>query len=221
MEPHIFFLHGFLSGPDGTKARRFSERLAGYDIALRRPDLNTPDFRHMTITTMIEKVAAEVSACPAGPIYLIGSSLGGFVALHFLDRRPDAARRVEKLALLAPALDFPVRFRRAMAIESPDFEVRWREAGILPMFHHAYDRKMPLGYGFVEDLAHYSDGYDVKLDIPTVIAHGRYDEGVDPQLSIRFAAGRPNVSLHLLESDHQMLDSLSLLWTILRVFFDL
>jgi pimeloyl-ACP methyl ester carboxylesterase len=222
MQPSVIFLHGFLSGPDGMKARYFSDQLAAHGIVLRRPDLNEPDFEQMTITSMVNRVAAEVNACPPGPVTLMGSSLGGFTALHFLDRhRESTARRVERLVLFAPAFEFPARSLQRFEAESPGIMERWRIEGALPMFHYAHEREMPLGYGFAADARTYSGGLGVEVAIPVLILHGRHDESVDYHLSVRYAAGRGNVSLHLLESNHQMNDSLPLMWTILEQFLHL
>jgi pimeloyl-ACP methyl ester carboxylesterase len=224
MLPTVFYLHGFLSGPGGNKAAYLSARLAEHGLTLRRPDLNVPDFEHMTLTHAVAKVAAEVEAAPPGPVVLIGSSLGGLTALQFLKtHRAGVARRVEKLVLLAPAFEFPERFVASVRQDlGPDVVAAWRAAGSLPMYHYAYNREMPLGYGFVVDLASWSDGFDAPADIPTLILHGMLDDSVPYTLSARFAAGRPAVRLHLFGSgDHGLGDTLPELWDQLRMFLGL
>lgn len=221
MQPTVIYLHGFVSGPYGTKADFLSDRLAEQGGNLRRPDLNTPDFERMTVTNMVARTAQEVEVAPPGPVTLIGSSLGGFTALQFMKvHRQGVAQRVTRLVLLAPALDFPARFVAHAAAElGPDPLAVWRAAGSIPMFHHAHDRDMPLGYGFVVDLQQWSDAFDVALDVPVLIIHGMQDESVPYGLSVRFAEGKPNVTLHLLgAADHGMNDWLPEIWTQLQLF---
>ena len=75
---------------------------------------------------MIARIAAEVVACPPGPVCLIGSSLGGFTALHFLDRRRNAEAARSRLILLAPALDFGTRY---LEHAPPEALAAWEAGG--------------------------------------------------------------------------------------------
>ncbi len=52
----------------------------GFD--LRCPDFNEPEFETLTVSRMIGQLEADIAALPPGPVALIGSSLGGFVAFH-------------------------------------------------------------------------------------------------------------------------------------------
>ena len=45
-----------------------------------------------------------------------------------------------------------------------------------------------------------------------VFSHGKDDEAVDADLSVEFAAGKPNVELHLLDSDHGLTDVMDEMW---------
>lgn len=223
MQPAIIYLHGFVSGPEGAKAQHLSDWLAGHGIPLRRPDLNVPDFERMTVSTMVERVAAEVADAPA-PVTLIGSSLGGFTALHFLRAHAGGlAGRVARLVLLAPALDFPTRFlTHAGQTLGPEAVTAWRAAGSLPLFHHAHGREMPLGWWFAEDLPRWPviTGFDPAL--PTLVIHGMQDESVPYDLSVRAAEGRPHVQRHLLGgADHGMLDWLDVVCAQIGAFLRL
>ncbi|GAB4571550.1 MAG: alpha/beta fold hydrolase [Anaerolineae bacterium] len=218
---HAIYLHGFVSGPEGDKARYLHDRMTEVGMTLTRPDLNTPDFEHMTIAAMVAKVAEVVAAAPPGPVLLIGSSLGGFTALQFLKRHgQDVAQRVARLVLLAPAFEFPARFMAGVAQElGPDPLAQWQALGSIPLYHYAYDREMPLGPGFGADLGRWSDGFDVQVSIPTLILHGMLDESVPYTLSTRFAEGRPNVALHLFGGgDHGMGAHVADIWAQIQTF---
>src|SRR3954466_5984168 len=81
---HLFYLHGFASSPRSTKVGYFSERLREHGVDVRCPDFDQPDFSTLTLTRMLEQLGAELGeldrAAPA-PVTLIGSSLGGTLAV--------------------------------------------------------------------------------------------------------------------------------------------
>ncbi|MCK7491545.1 MAG: hypothetical protein MZW92_07495 [Comamonadaceae bacterium] len=55
---HVFYLHGFASSPESTKAAFFAERLRPHGLGLHCPDFNEPDFEHVTVTRMLGQVDA-------------------------------------------------------------------------------------------------------------------------------------------------------------------
>ena len=86
------FLHGLDSSSKGTKATFFKKNF---------PDMMVPDFvgdlaQRMA---MLERLLTGVS-----DMILVGSSFGGLMAANFALQHE---RRVRKLVLLAPALNFP------------------------------------------------------------------------------------------------------------------
>ncbi len=48
----------------------------------------------------------------------------------------------------------------------------------------------------------------MRPELPILIYHGRHDDSVPCEQSVRFAAGRPNVTLRLLDDDHRLAGSL-------------
>ena len=88
MIKNVLYLHGLGSSPSSNKGRFYAERLSERGANVRLPDLNVPDFEHLTLTAMLERVAAEIRDIPAesGSVALIGSSMGGLTAIHFADR---------------------------------------------------------------------------------------------------------------------------------------
>lgn len=218
MIKHVVYLHGLASSPASNKANIFRQSFEACGVAYHIPDLNVPDFEHLTLTAMLAQVAETVRTLGGGAVALIGSSMGGLTALHFADRyRGAEADLVTRLVLMAPALDFMANRRRSLGEDGIN---RWRETGVLPTFHYAYQRELPLHYGIVEDVQQY-DSDAVRLELPLLIFHGKNDASVDYQGSVRFAQTRPNVTLHLLESDHQLLDQTDLMWREMQTFLDL
>ena len=84
---HAVYLHGFASSPASSKAGRFGRELEARGVGFSCPDLNQPAFETLTVTRMLEQARAAIVAAPRGPVALIGSSHGAFVALHAAGRR--------------------------------------------------------------------------------------------------------------------------------------
>lgn len=206
MPPTIIHLHGLGSSPASDKAVVLGERLGARGVTYLVPGLEVPSFERLTLSAVIGRIAELAGALPQGPLALVGSSFGGLAAVHFADRhRRGAAARVERLVLLAPALDLEgdARRRQERGELEEDWLERWRRDGFLDLHHSATDTQRPVHYGLVEDLRRY-DSFAVDLELPTLIYHGRQDESVSHQDSVRFAEGRPNVDLRLLDTDHRL-----------------
>jgi len=214
----IVYLHGFASSPGSQKAQTVQRQFAALGVPVFIPDLNVPSFEELTLTAMIDAAARAIAACPPGPVCLIGSSMGGAVALHTVDRRGQAeAARVEKLLLLAPGLDFRANRLQQLGEEGL---ARWRASGWLEVYHYGTGTMRRVHYGLIEDLERY-DSDAVHLNRPILIIHGLRDDVVSPRSSIRYAIGRPNVSLKLVPSDHQLLDQTDVIFDDAVRFFGL
>ena len=139
----------------------------------------------------------------------MGSSLGGYLAALYAARHPN----IERLVLLAPAFQFPTRWRRRYSSAEID---DWKKTGARPFYHYAYKENRPLGYQFVEDSLQYEDQPDFRQ--PALVLHGVQDEVVPPEVSEEFAARHPNVTLRLVESGHELTNQLDLLWAETAMF---
>jgi len=100
---HVIYLHGFPSSPASSKAQRFKAECSLRGMSFSCPDLNPPASEAPTVKHMLEQARAAIGAS-RGPVMLVGSSLGGFIAVHAAAQ--DKTGRIERLALLAPAVDF-------------------------------------------------------------------------------------------------------------------
>jgi hypothetical protein len=215
---HIIYVHGFASSSRSTKAAYFRERLAAHGLDLDCPDLNEPDFSTLTVTRMLADVERAI-ARSGEPATLLGSSLGGFVSLILADRlnRPGQPPVVPRLVLLAPAVDVG---RRGLSHLAPDEIARWRGCDRLDVFHHAYGKMMPLRFALHEDALRY-DVHTARVDVPVLIFQGRRDESVAPESVVRYAESRPNVTLRLVDDDHQLMASLDTIWRETAAFLGL
>jgi pimeloyl-ACP methyl ester carboxylesterase len=201
---HFFYLHGFASSARSSKATFLARKLAERGMELHAPDFNEPDFSTLTVTRMVQQTCAAVDDVE-GPVTLVGSSLGAFVAVQAAVQRPG---RVVRLVLLAPAFEFGGNPMREMGESGL---ARWRETDRLDVFHYGYGRIVPVHYALYSDAARY-DSFSARLDIPVLVFQGSRDTLVDPASVERWARGRPNVELHLLDDDHQLLGSLDYIW---------
>ncbi len=215
---NLVYCHGFASSPQSKKANLFRAPLEALGVRYYVPDLNQPSFEHLTLTAMLQTVDTLVQSLDDRPTLIVGSSMGGLVALHYCDRyRHGSARKVKKAVLLAPAFDFMANRDRT---EGSGWEERWRSAGTWEFFNYATGQPERVHYGLVEDIKGY-DSWGVQLDIPILIYHGTHDDVVDPAQSQRYHREHNNVTLALLESDHQLLDQTDVILAGLRTVMNL
>jgi uncharacterized protein len=196
----VVYLHGFASGVTSKKATFIGHRLRERGVDFRAPDLNLPDFSTLTVTRMLQQTRTLLDDAP-GPVTLIGSSLGGFVAVNAAAQWPD---RIGRLVLLAPALDFGSPAMVRMGETALD---DWKAKGTMNVFHFGYGRFVPLGYELYADARRY-DAIHARISIPTLVFQGRHDDVVDAAAVERWASTRPNVELRMLDDGHQLAASL-------------
>ena len=218
---HIFYLHGFMSSPASSKAAFLADRFRRHRLTLHCPDLNEPDFSTVTTTRMVAQVETAIAAMAPDAVTLIGSSLGAFVALHVAERaaigRARSERPIERLVLLAPALDFG---RHRLGDIDDAGMARWRDSGWLELTHHAYGEVCRVHYELYTD-AHRYDSFAAKCGAPMLVLQGNQDAVVDPETVARFAAPRPHVRMVRLDDDHQLTGSLERVWSETASFLGL
>jgi pimeloyl-ACP methyl ester carboxylesterase len=204
MPSKIVYLHGFASTPLSTKAQFFKRKFDGADFEI--PQLDQGDFEKLTVTGQLQVID---NAVHGDPVILMGSSLGGYLAALYASRHAN----VERLVLLAPAFEFPARWRQRFSGGELD---EWRRSGSRSFYHYGYKSDRPLRYRFVEDSVQYEDTPDFSQT--ALIFHGLGDDVVPAEVSRRYAASHPNVELQLVESGHELTDVLDLLWNQTAMF---
>ena len=210
----VFYLHGFASSPQSTKVGYFSARLREHGVEAQCPDFNQPEFLTLTLTRMLDQLGAALARPGGAPATLIGSSLGGTLAILAAERFAD---RVDRLVLLAPAVMFAKPGHHLLPQEQI---ADWRRLGALPFFHYGDQAERDLRFGFYEDSLQH-DAFNATFRQPSLIFQGRHDALVDHRMVEAFASTRPNVTLTLLDDDHQLIASLPHMWTDVRVFLGL
>lgn len=106
--PTLVWLSGFKSDMGGTKAQALAEWARAEGRAYLRLDYSGHGqsegaFEDGCISRWRDDALAVIDAQSSGPLVLIGSSMGGWIALLVALARPE---RVKGLLLIAPAPDF-------------------------------------------------------------------------------------------------------------------
>lgn len=202
----VLYLHGFASSPSSRKAQVFAERLRQAGAECLVPALDGGDFASLTITGQLALIEA---AAEAGPVTLIGSSMGGYLAALYA----AAHSSVEKIVLLAPAFGFARRWPLRLG---PEVVAKWRAEGSMEVFHYAAGEPRRVGIELLDDGVRYPDFPAVTQ--PTLIFHGRNDDVVPYTFSQEFQSLRPQAELHLFDSGHELTDVLDPMWALTADF---
>lgn len=110
----LFWLSGFMSDMASTKATAVAEWAAVRDLGATRFDysghgVSQGPFTEGTIGRWLDEALAVFTRVTHGPQVIVGSSMGGHIALLLLRKllqdQPTEARRIKGLVLIAPAWD--------------------------------------------------------------------------------------------------------------------
>ena len=106
--PTLVFLPGYASDMDGAKAVALDAFAGARGVGMLRLDYSgtgssAGEFEDGTLDRWLEEVLAAIDELTDGPIIVIGSSMGGWLAFHVALRRP---RRVLAVVGIAAASDF-------------------------------------------------------------------------------------------------------------------
>jgi pimeloyl-ACP methyl ester carboxylesterase len=180
--PTLLFLPGYASDMEGTKAVALDAFADQRGLAMLRLDYSgtgssSGRFEDGTLSSWLEEALAALDRLTSGPLILVGSSMGGWIALHLALLRPD---RVQALVGIAAAPDFTewgfsaerkARLERDGQIEEPN------PYGPEPsVFTHAF----------------WESGQQLRLldrelaiDCPVRLLHGERDEEVPLEVAFR------------------------------------
>jgi pimeloyl-ACP methyl ester carboxylesterase len=106
--PTLVFLPGYASDMEGTKALALDAFAERSGLAILRLDYSGTgssggEFEDGTLAKWLGESLAAIDALTEGPLILVGSSMGGWIALHVALLRPE---RVGALVGIAAAPDF-------------------------------------------------------------------------------------------------------------------
>ena len=106
--PTLLFLAGYASDMEGTKAVALDAFARERGLAMVRFDYSGTgssegSFEEGTLARWIDEAVTMLDRFTEGPVILVGSSMGGWIALHLALQRPE---RVQALVGIAAAPDF-------------------------------------------------------------------------------------------------------------------
>jgi pimeloyl-ACP methyl ester carboxylesterase len=205
--PTLVWLGGFRSEMAGTKAQALADWALDQGRAFLRFDyfghgVSSGDFREGTITRWRADALAVIDALTEGPLLLVGSSMGGWLACLAALSRPE---RVAGLVLIAPAADFTER----LIWPSLTHEARQAiETEGLWMRPSAYGDPDPITRGLIEDGRRWSilQG-PVAITAPVTILQGAADPDVPWRhaMDLALAIGLDNLVFTLIgDGDHRL-----------------
>ena len=185
--PTVVFLPGFRSDMTGDKATQLAAFCAARGQAMLRFDYSGHGasdgaFTDGTIGIWADDALAAIDALTEGPLILIGSSMGGWIALLTALRRPE---RIAALIGIAAAPDFTEK----LMWESMTFDERARltRDGILHV-PSQYGEPTPITHKLIEDgRAHLLLDSPILLRCPVRLLHGQADPDVPWELALRIA----------------------------------
>lgn len=205
--PGIVFLGGYGSDMTGTKAIALEDAAKARGRAFLRLDYSGHGqseglFTDGTITDWFADALAIFDAATEGPQIVVGSSMGGWMALLVARARPD---KVKALVGIAAAPDFTVRL---MNEELTDEQRKTLLRDGILYRPSEYGEPMPITLKLVE-----SGAPNLVLDRPIAFAgpvrllHGQADPDVPWQHSLRIAeriAGGDVRTILIKDGDHRL-----------------
>ena len=206
--PCLVWLGGFKSDMNGSKAQALADWAHAEGREFLRFDyfghgISSGDFARGTISRWRDDVLAVLDELTSGPVVLIGSSMGGWLACLVALARPE---RVKSLVLIAPAADFTDKLMQPslspealLAIEQDGFWMRPSDYG---------DEGYPITKALLEDGRQWSilPG-PVAITCPVRILQGGEDPDVpwDHALTLAKALAGPDVVFTLIrDGDHRL-----------------
>ena len=193
-EPTLVFFPGYASHMEGTKALALDAFAEQRGFAMLRFDYSGTGssggrFEDGTLVLWLEESLAAIDQLTQGPLVLVGSSMGGWIALHVALLRPE---RVQALVGIAAAPDF------TDWSFAPEQKSELQERGRL---------EEPNPYGPEPQIftrAFWQSGQQLRLlegeigiDSPVRLIHGDWDEEVPLDIAFRTMAALRSADVQL------------------------
>ncbi len=180
--PALVFFPGYASDMEGTKATALDAFAERRGLSMLRIDYSGTGssggrFQDGTLALWLEESVAAIDALTSGPLVLVGSSMGGWIALHVALLRPE---RVQALVGIASAPDFTdwgftpaqkAKLQAAGRLEEPNPYGPEPSLFTFPFWQSGQDLRL---------LDH-----EIGIDCPVRLVHGDHDEEVPLDVAFR------------------------------------
>lgn len=205
--PTVLFLGGFRSDRHGTKATHLQEFCRARGQAYIRFDYSghgdsAGEFSQGTIESWRDDAAAILDHLVAGPVILVGSSMGGWIGLLLALGRP---KQVKGFVGIAAAPDFT---RDMLARFTPDMQRDYTEKGYATVPNHYSPEPYMITRALIESgnklglLDHQHD-----LTTPMSLLQGKCDTEVPWSMPARIRAAFPQAPITVTlidDGDHSL-----------------
>ncbi len=204
--PTVVFAHGFGSTRSGEKATALAAECGRRGWAFAACDFRGHgesdgtmlELRGSRVLEDLDAITRTVAARAGGPLYLFGSSMGGWAAAWLSARAPD---RIAACAFVAPSFHF-LEWSELSKAEREE----WERTGRRRVRNEFVD--VEIGYALTAEAADFKvDDLVVLFRSPLIIFHGMRDEIVPYADSLDFAArcASPDVKLMIFKNgDHRL-----------------
>lgn len=212
--PEVMFCGGFRSNMEGTKALALEASCAARGRAFTRFDYrghgeSDGAFADATIGDWLEDTLAVLDRVAKGPVIMVGSSMGAWIALLAARARPA---RVKGMVLVAPAVDFTeaLIWERLPAADRETLE----RDGVWLRPSEYVDEPDCITLRLIEEgRNHLLFGQPIPFGGPVRILHGMEDDTVPWQFATRTAeslTGADVVVTLVKNGDHRLSDEKNL-----------
>jgi pimeloyl-ACP methyl ester carboxylesterase len=180
--PTIVFLPGYASDMEGTKALALDTFAEQRGLSMLRFDYSgtgssSGHFEDGTLALWLEEALAAVDRLTSGPLVLVGSSMGGWIALHLALLRPGRVRALVGVAAAPDFTDWGFTDEQKATLERDGRIEEANPYGPEPsIFTHAFwasGQRLRLLGG------------EIAIDCPVRLLHGEADEEVPLDVGFR------------------------------------
>ena len=210
--PALLWLPGFLSEMTSTKAVAAAEWAAAHGLGMMRFDysghgLSGGDLLHATIGDWLEETVAVWDLMGEGPRVVIGSSMGGWIALLLARHLAKTGRSGELagMVLIAPAFDMTEALMWRELPQAAKDEIEYNGVTYVPS---AYAEPYPITKTLIEEgRSHLLEGGSFDPGCPVRILQGMRDPDVPWRHALALVAllDGADVELTLIKSgDHRL-----------------